>query len=345
MASARKRPPCRWTIGFVSWIVLVSSFTNHAYASDEKKHSTAKEESKHPKPCFFPSGVVSFGAPCYDDHETSRCCGFGWSCMSNGLCKTGPSNEKNFKSQFFRGSCTDQTWGNPACNDICRGAEDNLDSSQPLQVCDSTTGTYCCERDFNCCTNSTLTFVLGPPKVLRAIVRPTHLDAPPDEESVATGLRKETIIGVAVGFSIAAVFFLLGWAAWIWRRRRAARKLLPAKPRDNAKELDSTPLNSWASSSGTGRKSTEVTQIEVVELESPSTNRRSELDSILVSPITMRSRTGTFASGSSMIPESEMTMGTLVTDEILELAAQEKDDRGMDKSAARRVESSRRPQG
>lgn len=181
-----------------------------------------------------------------------------------------------------------------------------MDSTQGLQMCDANTGTYCCQRDFDCCLNSTLTFVLGPPKVIRTIVRPTHLPDPAREDSDGAGMTKNTIVGIAVGFSIAAVLFIIGWGLWIWRRKRQARRLLPAKPRGNAKELDATETTS--SSLHMLPKNTEVTQIEVVELESPITNTRNELDSIMVvSPIQPRSHDGTFGSGSSsMFPGTEM---------------------------------------
>jgi hypothetical protein len=71
--------------------------------------------------CYLPSGGVSFGATCHHEQEVSSCCGFGWTCLSNGLCQSSAGNERNYRSKMFRPSCTDHTWTSPNCTQICRG--------------------------------------------------------------------------------------------------------------------------------------------------------------------------------------------------------------------------------
>jgi hypothetical protein len=71
------------------------------------------------KSCYFPSGGLTGGAACFPDQENSRCCGYGWTCMSNGLCKVSQANLQNFKLQYYRGSCTDKTWDSPSCPHVC----------------------------------------------------------------------------------------------------------------------------------------------------------------------------------------------------------------------------------
>jgi hypothetical protein len=85
--------------------------------------SAASEVTQGHKQCYYPSGGLAPGLPCFPDRPNSQCCGFGWTCLSNGLCKTGPSNEKNFKSQFYRAGCTDQTWNSTSCAQFCRASK------------------------------------------------------------------------------------------------------------------------------------------------------------------------------------------------------------------------------
>ena len=71
--------------------------------------------------CFFPSGNVMFGEACVDGAAVSNCCGYGFTCMSNGLCQTSPTVQKNMKAAYYRSACTDRTWASDNCTRVCNG--------------------------------------------------------------------------------------------------------------------------------------------------------------------------------------------------------------------------------
>jgi hypothetical protein len=57
--------------------------------------------------CYYPNGrLAPNDVPCQDDTAHTTCCGLGYACLSNGICKV--TSESLGK---LRGSCTDQSWG------------------------------------------------------------------------------------------------------------------------------------------------------------------------------------------------------------------------------------------
>ena len=87
---------------------------------EKRNHEPNEPHTKH---CFFPSGNVMFGEACMDGMEVSNCCGYGFTCMSNGLCQTSPTVEKNMKAKYYRSACTDQTWKSENCTKVCNGCK------------------------------------------------------------------------------------------------------------------------------------------------------------------------------------------------------------------------------
>jgi hypothetical protein len=114
--------------------------------------------------------------------------------------------------------------------------DDNREAGQGLQLCNQETGTYCCKRDYDCCTNSTLTYQLGPANPLTTISRPSSAaktKAPATQQGVVTHplsdspkleYARDTIIGAGAGFGVAALVFFSGGFFCMMRRRRQKRK-------------------------------------------------------------------------------------------------------------------------
>jgi hypothetical protein len=71
--------------------------------------------------CFYPSGNFMIGEACVDGAAVSNCCGYGFTCMSNGLCQTSPAAQKNLKATYYRSACTDRTWTSDNCTRVCIG--------------------------------------------------------------------------------------------------------------------------------------------------------------------------------------------------------------------------------
>lgn len=63
--------------------------------------------------CYYPDGNVTDDHPCDPSASTSSCCGGGWVCQPNGLCKDRHSES------WARGTCTDKDWASSACPQIC----------------------------------------------------------------------------------------------------------------------------------------------------------------------------------------------------------------------------------
>jgi hypothetical protein len=113
--------------------------------------------------------------------------------------------------------------------------DDNREAGQGLRLCSAETGTYCCQRDYDCCTNSTLTYTLGQgeplttiPKPAPAAKTPTHLPAAIGPHVISDSPRMEyardTMIGAGAGFGVAALVFAGGGAICMMRRRRRKQR-------------------------------------------------------------------------------------------------------------------------
>ena len=113
--------------------------------------------------CYFPDGetIADHDTPCNSDIH-SFCCGQGFACLSNGLCKltdnvvdAGPG-----QSTFVRGSCSDKAWGS-SCPAFCVNTRngDTLSGAMGLAQCDGNENDqyYCLDRAVEA-----LTLGLGP---------------------------------------------------------------------------------------------------------------------------------------------------------------------------------------
>ncbi|KAL7784921.1 hypothetical protein V8C37DRAFT_339939 [Trichoderma ceciliae] len=131
--------------------------------------------------CFFPDGSTSGDVPCTDTTKNSACCGFGYACLSNGICQaTGEELQKPGASEFVRGSCTDKTWRSSDCQTFCiNPALDSLAGGEGLEKCTNTSqDIYWCINDSNLSLNKTqnpcnnqndIVFFPGTPRALTTI--------------------------------------------------------------------------------------------------------------------------------------------------------------------------------
>ncbi|QDS75418.1 hypothetical protein FKW77_003294 [Venturia effusa] len=114
-------------------------------------------------------------------------------------------------------------------------SEDNPEAGQGLQACSAELGTYCCKRDYDCCTNSTLVYTLGKPEIVNIIPNHTaHPTQPPpvSPTPIATQghnvrhsavLAQNTIIGVGIGFAAAMAIVIFGCSCWLSKRKPSKR--------------------------------------------------------------------------------------------------------------------------
>lgn len=79
--------------------------------------------------CYYPDGSVAgtyTWVPCKSTGTASTCCipSEGDVCMADGLCNW-------VGHYYFRGACTDKTWQDPSCAQVCQGGQSSL-KLQPL---------------------------------------------------------------------------------------------------------------------------------------------------------------------------------------------------------------------
>ncbi|CAL8583419.1 hypothetical protein XPA_009043 [Xanthoria parietina] len=141
--------PCLCT--FISWSLL---FISQCHAIS----------------CYFPNGTSAdvidgkrIQQPCNEGVQ-SMCCMLQNSqtpetCTADGLCRTYDN------TVLARGTCTDPTWKDPACLDLCLSGEKPdgkmyEDTTTALTVCAD--GSICCERpNVTCCSGRKGVFVQG----------------------------------------------------------------------------------------------------------------------------------------------------------------------------------------
>src|SRR6266536_4153354 len=61
------------------------------------------------------STVSADDHPCNPNADASVCCGTGWTCLSDGVCKI-HLKEADY---YYRGTCTDYTWKSKECPGFC----------------------------------------------------------------------------------------------------------------------------------------------------------------------------------------------------------------------------------
>ena len=71
--------------------------------------------------CYYPDRSIAHDVPCSDSEDESNCCGPGYACLSNKVCRQAhqDSDGKVLKYTYGRGSCTDIEWRSSACPSIC----------------------------------------------------------------------------------------------------------------------------------------------------------------------------------------------------------------------------------
>jgi hypothetical protein len=79
--------------------------------------------------CYYPDGSsAASDTPCFSTSGASVCCGDGFACLANGICQVTSfafiSNpDLNKQINYYRGSCTDQTWSSSSCPQFCIGTQ------------------------------------------------------------------------------------------------------------------------------------------------------------------------------------------------------------------------------
>lgn len=71
--------------------------------------------------CYGTPGKEEKGdLPCNPFADVSTCCGKGWACLGNGLCRSTTIPALNILAGIdFIGSCTDSSWGSEKCLKSC----------------------------------------------------------------------------------------------------------------------------------------------------------------------------------------------------------------------------------
>ena len=67
--------------------------------------------------CYDIDEVQTSDLACDSEAEVSVCCGFGFTCLTNGLCET--YNQTDSWTGFWTGGCTDVTWTSSVCPKMC----------------------------------------------------------------------------------------------------------------------------------------------------------------------------------------------------------------------------------
>ncbi|KAK8129417.1 hypothetical protein PG999_001797 [Apiospora kogelbergensis] len=110
--------------------------------------------------CYYPDGSVSAqDTPCDDASAEATCCGQGYACLSNHICKaTGDEIQRPGASLYVRGSCTDKLWRSSSCPNFCvDGAPPNSDfvsGGMGMDKCPSGAGAVAAAEDMYYCINS-----------------------------------------------------------------------------------------------------------------------------------------------------------------------------------------------
>ena len=101
--------------------------------------------------CYYPDGVsvAPQDVPCNGGSSNSVCCGPGYACLSNKICKRNNETLDNLSSQtYVRGSCTDKKWLSAGCPSFCLA---NRDGGEGMKKCEnSNSDSYCCLQGSRC---------------------------------------------------------------------------------------------------------------------------------------------------------------------------------------------------
>ncbi|KAI0468270.1 hypothetical protein F4859DRAFT_491027 [Xylaria cf. heliscus] len=100
--------------------------------------------------CYYPDGSAATGdSPCNPNADVSACCGSSSdsTCLNNNLCEDG-------KGRVIRGSCSDQSWSDPACPRYCLSFKFGGEDLIPCTNVTKDNVSYCCDGAIDNCCNS-----------------------------------------------------------------------------------------------------------------------------------------------------------------------------------------------
>ncbi|KAF4120084.1 hypothetical protein GMORB2_3495 [Geosmithia morbida] len=167
--------------------------------------------------CFAPDGKTLADnetyVPCnklgiQQDGIESSCCRLDGKaderdlCAATGLCLNG--------GVLFRGYCTDKTWKNPACVDVCTDPKKHGSSNGSVEITPCTDGKYCCGSNNLACCGTDEAFEI-----------PTMADKSTETANRAASATryKNSTIGLAVALGIVA-FAAAAAVLWLTRKNR-----------------------------------------------------------------------------------------------------------------------------
>ena len=140
--------------------------------------------------CYKEDGSVSTGNYLCGFANQNTCCGYGWDCLSNGLCR------QHGTTSYAQSTCTDPNYKN--CLSFCN--ESQFDGFTEVSRCESTGNSWCCAGaagqglgGTNCCdTNLTTSLepypfsAIDPPTQSTVDSFPLTASTPSFTESIST---------------------------------------------------------------------------------------------------------------------------------------------------------------
>jgi len=147
--------------------------------------------------CYYPDGeTLSEDVVCDATGADSACCPSNSFCLAGGLCVAG--------GVVSRGSCTDQTWGSPACAGYCKTVNRNAEVAITPCSTDTDSNTFACGLSGDCSAD---TFSL--PTDTGLLLRPSQIAALVGSLSGPSSIPTESICPSSAdgdgGFSTAAL--------------------------------------------------------------------------------------------------------------------------------------------
>ncbi|KAF2661763.1 hypothetical protein K491DRAFT_744876 [Lophiostoma macrostomum CBS 122681] len=193
--------------------------------------------------CYTPDGNISNDLSCSSsDSEASICCQRGYYCTKARLCLQPSSRNTSgyaFDGVYIRGTCSDETWQDPACGGNC--VDRNPSGNENVQYCGS--GRFCCGNDPACCSadSTAKILALGVPDVYATAGVYSSTVSTPSATSTVSELfdsqptgqgrgqwrhrnerSQSKTVGIAVGVSLGIVLLaiILGTVLYMRRLRR-----------------------------------------------------------------------------------------------------------------------------
>ncbi|KAF2097381.1 hypothetical protein NA57DRAFT_57971 [Rhizodiscina lignyota] len=208
---------------------------------------TITAQNSETRTCYLPDGTaIGPGAsPCNTSLKNAACCATGETCISNGLC---------FGSEvgmMYRGGCTDQSWEDSVCPQVCQGckfAEQLQMATQELTVeIDRTSGWaniwkcpmpyeqdqyWCGDDSSTLCENDTFSYPMGSIQSIAGeadMAVNANASASCDTESGARCPQDMTssrvLVGVDMGIGIPLVIMVVGFGSLFVGERKKRKEI------------------------------------------------------------------------------------------------------------------------